>query len=521
MFWTAFIRNTEHIHETILSIREKGHLRGIARRAVSCSRLELPEGEPTGFALFAHCFTCSKDLFAPPELRTGLAERGVAVLRFDFTGLGHSDGEFEHTNFSSNIEDLIHAADFLRDEWEAPRVLIGHSFGGTASLVAAGRIDEVQAVTTIGAPCHPKHVEHVFAEKIDEIEADGAAHVTIAGREFTVAKHFLEDIRQAKMAEAIGSLGKPMLVFHSPIDDVVGIENAKLIYQAARHPKSFISLDQADHLLTDKEDAEFVADMLSSWVSRYVDFRLVERGTERPDDLDEPRPEEVLVAEARDGRYKNHVAVGRHHFIADEPVEVGGGDAGPNPYDLITAGLGACTSMTLRMYSERKGWPVESIEVRLEHEQIHARDCEDCKQTEGKLDKIHREITVTGELDEAQVQRLMEIADKCPRAQDASPRQSRHDRDSACGRLSHAHGHVLLDTCCLDTCCLDTWLDTCCLGAGRAARQVTRSCSDAAVRLELDGSGVHAEVSTPAEEIATVDHSARAVRAGTDGPRRW
>lgn len=376
------------------------------------ARLELPEGDPTGFAIFAHCFTCSKDLFAPTRIARGLAERGIAVLRFDFTGLGHSDGEFANTNFSSNIEDLVHAADFLRTEHEAPRFLVGHSFGGTASLVAAGRIEEVQAVATIGAPFHPQHVADLIGEKIEDVEDDGEAHVTLAGREFTVTRQFLDDIRQANMKEALAELRKPLMVFHSPVDKTVDVDNARLIYQAARHPKSFISLDGADHLLTRREDAEFVADMLSAWVPRYVDFKLPSDKT--PEELGEPMPDEVLVAEAKEGRFKNHVAVGRHHLIADEPEEVGGADLGPNPYDLVAAGLGACTSMTLRMYADRKDWPLESVEVRLTHEKVHATDCESCDQENGKLDKLTREITVEGDLTEEQVQRLLEIADKCP-----------------------------------------------------------------------------------------------------------
>ena len=311
------------------------------------ARLELPEGEATGYAIFAHCFTCSKDLFAPTRIARGLAEQGIGVLRFDFTGLGHSDGEFANTDFSSNVEDLVAAADFLRDEYEAPRVFVGHSLGGTAAIVAASRVDEVQVVAAIGAPCHPEHIAHLFGEKLEDIEDQGEAHVTLAGREFTVTKQFLEDIRGANMKQVLGGLKKPLMVFHSPTDETVGIDNARLIYEAAKHPKNFISLDGADHLLTNREDAGFVADMLGAWVPRYVDFHV--EADQRPEDLGEPRPDEVLVAEAKDGRYKNHVAVGRHHLIADEPREVGGGDEGPNPYDLVSAGLGACTSMTLRM----------------------------------------------------------------------------------------------------------------------------------------------------------------------------
>lgn len=377
------------------------------------ARLDLPEGEPQACALFAHCFTCSKDLFIVSQISRHLAGKGIAVLRFDFTGLGHSDGEFENTNFSSNVADLVEAATYMEAEYEAPSILIGHSFGGTAVLKAVADIPQAKAVCTIGAPFDPAHVAQLFADKLTTIEDEGSADVEIAGRTFSVEKHFLDDIRSTEMEGAIGGLKRPLLIFHSPQDKIVGIDNARLIYDAAKHPKSFISLDGADHLLSDKRDAQYVAETLAVWSTRYVQCR--RELTDAPrEEMGEPSPDEVVVAETGEGKYMNHVVVGRHHFYADEPVEVGGNGAGPDPYALVAAALGACTSMTLRMYAERKGWPLERVQVRVNHDKIHAGDCAHCEQEEGKIDKLTRAIKVEGDLDDDQRRRLLEIADRCP-----------------------------------------------------------------------------------------------------------
>lgn len=377
------------------------------------ARLDMPDGEPEACALFAHCFTCSKDLFVVSQISRHLADKGIAVLRFDFTGLGHSEGEFANTNFSSNVADLVAAADFMREEYKAPSILIGHSFGGTAVLKAAADIPDAEAVCTIAAPFDPAHIEHLFSEAFAEVEKNGSAEVSIHGRTFTLERQFLEDIRSVEMEDAIGKLRRPLLLFHSPQDKVVGVDNARLIYDAARHPKSFVSLDGADHLITDQRDAQYVAEMIATWSTRYVPYRRELTDEERAE-LGEPNPDEVLVAETGEGKFLNHVIVGHHHFFADEPVEVGGNGAGPDPYDLIAAALGACTSMTLRMYADRKGWPLERVSVRLEHEKIHAGDCKKCEKNGGKIDQITRIIKVEGELDEAQRNRLLEIADRCP-----------------------------------------------------------------------------------------------------------
>ncbi len=370
------------------------------------ARLDRPPCPARAYALFAHCFTCSKDIFAASRIARALATRRIAVLRFDFTGLGSSGGEFANTNFSSNVDDLVRAADFLRDHAEAPAVLIGHSLGGAAVLAAAARIPEAAAVATIGAPADPAHIGHLLAAHVDEIEAAGEAEVTLAGRTFRIRKQFLDDIAEHKLNAAIGALDKALLVLHAPTDQTVGIDNAARIFDAARHPKSFVSLDRADHLLTKPADAEYVAEVVAGWASRYLpapkaDAPMADQG-------------EVVVAESGDGRFAQVIAAGPHRLAADEPVAVGGNDTGPTPYGLLLAALGACTSMTLRMYADAKGLALEGVSVSLRHDKIHARDCEHCETREGRVDRIEREIVLEGRLDAAQRQRLLEIADKCP-----------------------------------------------------------------------------------------------------------
>ena len=371
------------------------------------ARLDTPLGRPRAYALFAHCFTCSKDIAAANRIARALASRGVAVLRFDFTGLGHSKGEFANKNFSSNVEDLIGAANYLRDTGEAPAIIIGHSLGGAAVLAAAGRIPEAKAVVTIGAPADPAHVSHLFDEKKVEIEASGEAEVTLAGRTFRIKKQFLEDIAQQKLGDAVGALGKPLLVLHSPIDDTVDVDNSRMIFLAAKHPKSFVSLDTADHLLTRKEDAEYAADVLASWAGRYLPPVPAE---------DEPPLDqgEVIISETGEGKFHQSILAGPHRLSADEPLSIGGDDRGPTPYGLLLASLGACTSMTLRMYAERKKLPLDQVSVRLRHDRIHAQDCAECETEDGRVDLIERRIDLVGDLSDEQRSRLLEIADKCP-----------------------------------------------------------------------------------------------------------
>ncbi|WP_323791400.1 alpha/beta fold hydrolase [Nocardioides sp.] len=389
-------------------------------------RLDQPDGEPAAFALFAHCFTCSKDVLAASRIARALTDHGIAVLRFDFTGLGSSDGDFANTNFTSNVADLKCAADYLRDEHEAPTLLIGHSLGGAAVLAAAERIEEVRAVATIGAPADTEHRLHLLAEDREEIERTGEAEVRLAARPFRIRKQFLDDISDQPQAERIARLGRALLVMHSPTDDTVGVDNARRIFDAARHPKSFVSLDGADHLLSRARDARFAASILAAWAERHLDEDLNASTPDTPADAaDAPAPADapsvgdgvgdgaVLVSEDGPGPFGQRVTVGRHVVVADEPLPLGR-DAGPSPYDLVLAGLGACTSMTLRMYADRKEWPLDHVSVSLRHSRIHASDCEDCETETGHLDRIDRVVTLEGDLDDEQRERLLEIADRCP-----------------------------------------------------------------------------------------------------------
>ncbi|MCW5745629.1 MAG: OsmC family protein [Alphaproteobacteria bacterium] len=370
--------------------------------------LDLPDGPPRAYALFAHCFTCGKDVLAAARIARGLTQQGIAVLRFDFTGLGASDGEFANTNFSSNIADLLAAAEHLRATHAAPQLLIGHSLGGAAVLAAAADISGVRAVVTIAAPSDPGHVTHLLGDKLADIAAKGEVEVTLGGRPFRVQRQFLDDVTHHRLSDRIARLHKPLLVLHAPRDEIVGIDNASAIFTAAKHPKSFVSLDDADHLLSRPRDAAYVADVIAAWASRYL---ALATATASP----EPQHGEgVLVEETGGGRLQQRVVVGKHRLLADEPVSVGGADSGPDPYSFLLAALGACTSMTLRLYAERKNLPLEGISVHLRHTKIHAADCEECETKTGKLDRIDREIVLRGPFDAAQRQRLLQIADMCP-----------------------------------------------------------------------------------------------------------
>lgn len=373
--------------------------------------LERPAGPVRAYALFAHCFTCSKDIFAAARIAGALAEQGFAVLRFDFTGLGVSGGDFANTNFSSNVADLVAAADFLRENYEAPELLIGHSLGGAAVLAAADAVPEAVAVATIAAPADAEHVKHNFSSHLAEIEARGEAEVTLGGRPFRIKKQFLDDIAAVRLEDKIAHLKKALLVFHAPGDPLVGIDNAARIFQAAKHPKSFVSLEGADHLLSRREDAVYVADVLSAWAARYIAEPEI-RPVSPPAGLEKGV---VSVEETGAGKFQQHIQMGHHSALADEPESFGGTDTGPTPYDYLLAGLGACTSMTMRLYARRKNIPVTRFAVRLKHDRIHADDCETCAQDRtGQIEIISREIRIDGDVSEEQRRKLLEIADKCP-----------------------------------------------------------------------------------------------------------
>ncbi|MFA7325844.1 MAG: bifunctional alpha/beta hydrolase/OsmC family protein [Candidatus Kapaibacterium sp.] len=369
------------------------------------ARLELPiDRKPVSYAIFAHCFTCNKNLTAVTNITRELTNSGFAVLRFDFTGLGESEGDFSETNFSSNIDDLVCAADYLATNYGEPTLIVGHSLGGAASIFAATIIDSIKAVATIGAPSSPDHVKHLFEEDITQIETQGSAKILLAGRPFEVKKQFLDDISSKNMKATLANLNKAILIMHSPQDTTVGISNAAEIYTNAKHPKSFVTLDGADHLLMNSRDSKYAGQVIAGWVSRYVDTTEAKK----------LRPKKTVLARIGSTGFTTDIQSGNHSITTDEPLSVGGDDFGPNPYDLLMASLGACTAMTMRMYADRKGWAIDEIIVHLSHEKQHVKDCQDCDTTSGYIDKIDKEIEIIADLDSEQKQRLLEIADKCP-----------------------------------------------------------------------------------------------------------
>lgn len=370
------------------------------------AQLDLPvDGKPSAYALFAHCFTCSKTFKAVTQISKALTNSGIAVFRFDFTGLSASKGDFSETNFTTNVLDLIEAASYMEQHHEPPSILIGHSLGGSAVLRATSQIASIKAVSTIAAPFDPAHVLHHLNPVREHIEQHGQAKIDLAGRNFTFKKHFIEDLQSCQPEDYIVKLGQALLIFHSPADATVGIDNAAQIFQAAKHPKSFCSLDQADHLLLKTADADYVGTVIAAWAKKYLD---------QPDEAS-PLPSDTQVsARTEKGSFYTEIRSGQHGLIADEPLSIGGTDAGPSPYDLLLSALGACTTMTLHMYAERKQWPLESASVHLSHEKIHATDCKECESTSGRVDRIQRELELKGPLTDEQRQGLLEIADRCP-----------------------------------------------------------------------------------------------------------
>lgn len=380
-----------------------------ASGAVLSARLSLPaDGKVRAYALFAHCFTCSKDLKAAVNISRAMTRQGLAVLRFDFTGLGESEGDFAGTTFTSNIEDLIAASSFMEREFGAPAILIGHSLGGAAVLQAAARLPSVRAIATIGAPFDPAHVKNLFVDSLPEIAAHGSADVVLGGRRFTLGAGFVRDLETHKVEETLAALGRPLLIFHSPVDNTVGIENAARLYQSARHPKSFVSLDDADHLLLREQDSLYTGSVLAAWVTRYLE------PVPEPQTIEELRADNAVTARTSAGAFRTEIRVGGHSIVADEPKAVGGENLGPTPYDLLASALGACTTMTLRMYADRKQWPLEEVVATLKHSRVHEVDEERCDTAEARLDRLDRDLTLIGPLSADQRQRLLEIADRCP-----------------------------------------------------------------------------------------------------------
>lgn len=380
-----------------------------SRGAELAARLDRPPGSVRATAMLAHCFTCGKDGLTAARLAAVLVERGFAVLRFDFTGLGDSSGEFGNAGFAGDVGDVVAAAGALRERGMAPGLLVGHSLGGTAVLAAAADIPEARAVATVGSPFSPAHLLRTLGRP-EGFDADDTVEVAIADRPFRLSRGFFADLERHELGPRIRALGRALLVCHAPLDETVSIEEATRIFVAARHPKSFVGLDAADHLLTRREDAAFAGRMIAEWAARYVGSS---------DAIAEPAPAtdgagRVLVREAGTGRYAQVIRAGRHQLPADEPEAVGGDDSGPTPYDLLLSALGTCTAMTLRMYAERKGLALGRISVALDHARVHASDCAECEDRKGMVDRIERRIEVEGDIDPEMAAKLAEIADKCP-----------------------------------------------------------------------------------------------------------
>ena len=369
------------------------------------AKLELPNDQKAhSYAIFAHCFTCSKNFSAVRNIAKCLNDAGIAVLRFDFTGLGESDGDFAESNFSSNVDDIIDAAKFLKQEYQSPSLLIGHSLGGAAVIYAASKLDSVKAYATIGAPASPEHIKHLFDSELKEIEEKGEAVINLAGQKIKIKKQFIDDVSSQNLKAVLSEMRKPILVIHSPQDTIVGIENAKEIYLNAFHPKSFISIDKADHLLSKKEDSKYVGELIAGWAKRYLNI---------PEKEVLKSQHEVAVSIGNAG-FTTTVLAGKHYLTADEPESVGGNDFGPSPYEYVSSGLGACTAMTLRMYADRKKWDLQKVVVHINHGKDYPSNIDEIEKTTKKIDVFEREIELYGDLDDAQKQRLLEIADKCP-----------------------------------------------------------------------------------------------------------
>jgi putative redox protein len=370
-------------------------------------RLDLPvDKQVHTYAIFAHCFTCNKNLKAIKNISDGLTSSGFGVLRFDFTGLGQSDGEFEDTNFSHNVDDLIAASKYLKDNYNAPKLIIGHSLGGTASVFAVHQLENIKAFVTIGSPYQPEHVSKLLKNSLEEIQEKGRAEVNVGGRNFSIKKDFLEDLENNKIDEFLGDIKKPYLILHSPQDEIVGIKNAELLYINAHHPKSFVSLDGADHLMSNPEDSLYVGKVISSWASRYLEIKNDEKKLKTK--------HQVVASLSKEDDFTTAMALGSHKMNADEPEEFGGHNLGPSPYELVSAGLAACTAMTIQMYAKRKKWPVENVEVHINHNKDHCKDCETVENENSKIDIFERDLFIEGNLDDSQRKKLLEIANKCP-----------------------------------------------------------------------------------------------------------
>lgn len=369
-------------------------------------RLELPiDQRPHNFVVFAHCFTCTKNLIAIRNIARELVREGFGVLRFDFTGLGESEGEFENTNFSGNVDDLVDAANYLKEEYTAPTLIIGHSLGGSAAIFAAEQIPSVKAVAVINSPSNPEHVKNLVKDDIETIRKNGKARVNIGGRDFTLKKQFLDDIKNHPLTEVVANFRKSLLILHSPQDRIVGIENAKKLFVAAWHPKSYISLDGMDHMLSGQENSHYVGKVITGWAMRYVSM---------PKGETLQSNKQVAARLDNTEKFTTYMKLGDHNALADEPTTYGGNNFGPSPYEYLSGALASCTAMTVQMYARRKKWNLENITVHIDHSKEHAVDCENCESSSAKIDTFTKTIKIEGDLTREQKERLMEIADRCP-----------------------------------------------------------------------------------------------------------
>ena len=360
--------------------------------------------KPVTFAVFAHCFSCNKNFKAVRNVSRSLTDHGLAVMRFDFAGLGDSDGDFADTNFSTNIDDILSAVKYLDELGHETQLLIGHSLGGSAALHAASQLDGIRAVVTIGSPSNAWHVTHLLDDKKEEIEKSGGAEVKLGLQTLTIKKQFLQDLQNQKSEQVAHRIQAALMVMHSPEDEVVEIENAAEIYRKAKHPKNFVSLDGMDHLISNKHDSEWIGSMIATWASRYLKSPPISK-------LISPHQ---VVGQNYAGEYTVEISNGTHGIYSDEPIDLGGNDLGMTPYELLSSSLISCTAITLRMYAQRKGWPVEGIRVHCNHGKRYADDCVDCEDPKKKIDHIERIIEIEGDLDQQQRSRLMQIAEKCP-----------------------------------------------------------------------------------------------------------
>jgi uncharacterized OsmC-like protein/pimeloyl-ACP methyl ester carboxylesterase len=370
--------------------------------------LELPANQkPNHYAIFAHCFTCTSSLSAVKNISRALTNYGFGVVRFDFTGLGKSEGEFADSHFSANVEDLIAVSDYMFSNYKAPSLLIGHSLGGAAVISAAAKLENIKAVATIGAPATISHVTNLFSHGIDEIKDKGEVEVNIGGRPFKINNEFIDDFSKTDLLSIVKNIRKPMLILHSPTDTIVGIKNAEQLYQQAHHPKSFVSLDNADHLLSKSEDSNYAGNMIGVWVQRYFNAQ--------ENEMLETKGEQLVGhLNLLENNFTTSIQTKKHTMIADEPASAGGDDFGPSPYEYLNAGLVACTAMTLKLYAQRKNWDLQEVFVYVTHSRKHSDDLGIEVNKPSYLDHISKKLKFVGNLDETQKQRLKEIASKCP-----------------------------------------------------------------------------------------------------------